>query len=180
MRVIVLVGVLAIATPVAAEPVRSGLMIGASLGGGGADGCRECLARAGAAFDFHVGWWITKKLAASYEVWGFIGDTNALGTMSVHGLGLITATVHVAPRWWVKAGAGFAMYQEDHAFTDELTGMDTSLDFKGFGLGTAVGYELYQSRGSFVIEASGRFGASMFPDHGAGMAGSVGVGLSWN
>ena len=57
---------------------------------------------------------------------------------------------------------------------------DSSTDLKGFGLGTAAGYELYQSRGAFVVEASTRLGVSMFPDHGAGLAGALGIGVTWN
>jgi|MudIll2142460700_1097286.scaffolds.fasta_scaffold52975_4 hypothetical protein len=180
MRMLVVTIVLALSGSAHAEPERSGFLVGLSLGGGGANACRDCLAGGGAAGELHLGWWINDRVAVGYEAWVVVGDANQLDTMSAQGLGLVTATIRVAPRWWVKGGAGLALYQEAHPLDDQLLMKDSEVELRGFGLGTAAGYELYQSRGSFVVEASGRIGASMFPDHGGGVSGALGVGVTWN
>jgi hypothetical protein len=175
-----LVALAVLHTPAVAEPTRSGFMIGASMGGGGANACRDCDASGGPAAELHIGAWLTPQFALSYEAWIFLGDTTKLDNMTSQGFGLVTATLHVAPRWYVKGGLGLALYEKTHAITDPLLGMDTSVELKGFGLGTGAGYELYQSTGSFVVDVSGRLAVSMFPGHGAGVMGGVALGVSWN
>jgi hypothetical protein len=176
----VLVWVMAVSSTAAAEPKREGFMIGASLGGGGANSCRECSAGGGPFAELHVGWWLRRDLGLSYEAWAFLNGTDPLQEMNAHGLGLATVTTRIRSRWWLKGGIGLALYQQSNPLEDELTGMDTNVELRGLGLGAGVGYELYQSRGAFVVEASGRLGGSLFADHGAGAAGAVGIGVTWN
>jgi len=172
--------VLALAGSASAEPTRSGLMFGASLGGGGTNGCRDCDASGGPFAELHIGAWLTPRFALSYEAWINTGNPQDIDHMTGQGFGLATATTRLAPRWWLKGGLGFAMYTRRSPITDPLIGMDTSIDHKGFGLGSGVGYELHQSPGSFVVDVSARLAAGLFPGHGAGVMTGLGIGVSWN
>jgi hypothetical protein len=175
-----MIAIAALHAPTLAEPTRSGFMVGASLGGGGASACRDCDTNGGPSAEVHIGAWINPRFALSYEAWVFIGDPTQLDNVTSQGFGLVTATLRVAPRWYVKGGVGLALYEKVHPVTDGLLNMSTSVELKGFGIGTALGYELYQSKGSFVVDASGRLALSMFPDHGGGLMGGAAIGVSWN
>src|SRR5262249_14031686 len=146
MRALVVLAVVAAATPAVAEPVRRGLMIGVSLGAGGASGCDDCDRLAGGAAEVHVGWWLTPQWALSYEAWVFTGDATHF-VFDGQGAALGVVTTRLAPRVWVKAGAGLAMYRHEDPITDQLLGTDMTVRHRGFGIGTGIGYELYQSEG---------------------------------
>jgi len=173
--------VIAILTTVAsADPDRHGFMIGASLGAGGATACGgDCDRLAGGAAEVHIGAWLNPQWALSYEAWVYTGDPTSLVANGT-GVGLATVTTRLAPRVWIKAGAGLALYMHDDPVAMQLTGMDTSLRHRGLGLGAGVGYELYQSPGSIVVDLSARTMVGMYPDHGANMAGGALLGVSWN
>lgn len=178
MRAIIL-AILVASSPAAAEPKRSGFMVGASLGAGGASACDGCERLAGGAAEIHIGGWLTPQFALSYEAWVFTGDPSRM-IYNGSGAGMAVATMRVAPRVWVKGGAGMAMYTHEDPIGEGLTGNDMSIEHRGVGLGAGVGYELYQSRGSFVIDVSARSVLGMFPGHGASVSGSALIGLSWN
>ena len=179
MRDILVAAILAAATPALADPPRHGFMIGASLGAGGATACDGCERLAGGAAELHIGGWLTPQWALSYEVWVYSGDPRHL-VMDGTGVALATVTTRVAQRVWIKEGVGLALYEHDDPIATEITGSDMRLQRRGFGLGTGVGYELYQSPGSLVVDLSARTMVGLYPDHGANVAGSVLLGVSWN
>ena len=179
MRAVIIGLVLSFATTAVAEPTRSGLMLGGSLGAGGASACRDCDQLAGAAAELHIGYWINPQWAVSYEAWVFTGDTGQI-ILSAQGASLATVTTRAASRVWLKAGAGLALYTQEDPITDELFGTEMSRQYRGLGIGAGVGYELYQSPGSLVVDVSGRSLLGIFPDHGTSLAASALIGVSWN
>ena len=162
-----------------AGPTRSGFLIGASLGGGGGGGCTGCEDVGGGLFELHVGGWLNPRWAIAYEAWGVFGDPTKLETPAFQGFALGTATRRLAPRLWVKGGVGVAMFSPRETIVDELTGERHEM-LRGLGLSSGLGYELHQSRGSFVVDVSGRVGVGLFPDHGRSVVGGLGIGVTWN
>jgi len=181
MRTLVLLcSLLAAGTATAtAEPTRSGLQLGLSMGGGAATACRDCDRSAGLSLELHGGAWLTPRFAVGGEVWASVGPAdidNAVG----QALMLATATTRVGERWWIKGGAGVARYFQQHALEDELLAMDTSIEYVGLGVGGGVGYELHQSKGAFVVDVSARVAGMAFPGHGVGGMSALGLGVTWN
>jgi hypothetical protein len=185
MRRLVIVGIVAVAlsrsATAAADPVRRNFLIGASLGAGGAGACDACASLNGPLFELHLGWWLNPTWALSAEV-SVLEDLEATTSFepTATTLALATVTAHVAGRIWVKGGVGLADYDREDAFTNALLGTQERDHVEGLGLGSALGYELFQSDGSIVIELSGRLGLAVFGDRGTSLMGGVALGLTWN
>lgn len=160
------------AQPVAAPPaVRSGFLIGFSLGGGsiGCDNCEETLD--GVALDIHLGGMITPQLGLMFDGMGVAHSFEGGGTL-ISVVDTIAAQYWVTPQLWIKGGIGIGRMTINDADGEEVAESET-----GSAAMFGVGYELVSSR-TFALDLQLRGAVAHYEDIDVQM-GSLGLGLNW-
>jgi hypothetical protein len=143
-----------------------GVMVGFGVGLASAD-CDNCDAEVSVGLDFHIGGFLNPRLALMYDV-GIWADSENDVTL-VLSSNTFAAQYWVAPRVWIKGGAGLSLIQV------QFDGGDDSES--GLAITGAAGYEVMQSN-NFNIDLSGRLSLLDF-DGGSFTVFHALVGFRW-
>ncbi len=162
---------------------RKGPLIGFALGG--SVKCDGCDAQSGPAFDWHVGWTVSRRVAlmldrvmlgiSDYRLYYF--DLYESFTVDT-----VAAQYWLTDRVWVRGGAGLATYRMTY---HDVRGASRTFDNRGFGATATAGYELVRTRKrGFAMDLQVSFQTSSHaPDAGYGHVRfnrlAVQIGFSW-
>jgi hypothetical protein len=124
---------------------HGGFMIGAGMGAG-ATICDGCDAKAPLVLDFNIGWFVMPRLALMFEAILWSHGTKDSPEEFTLVSNLASAQYWLAPRVWVKVGAGGASAEYESAAAE---------DSIGFAVTAASGYELVKWN-SFALDLTGR------------------------
>jgi hypothetical protein len=124
---------------------RKGALIGFATGVGWS-GCNSCGTKTGLAYDWHIGWAVSKRVA-------LLLDRVLIGTSDYRlyrydltenfSVDAIAVQYWPTDQFWVRGGAGLATYHARYAYV--LT--SRILDNRGFGATATAGAELVRTRG---------------------------------
>lgn len=162
-------------------PVRRGLLLGFSLGGGSMESsggpieCVDCSDSVAGSADFHIGYMVNPRLALMYEAWGVAQKLDAAESVTlVQVLSMAAAQYWLTPRLWVKGGIGTAHLVERYKPEEEGKKLDTGVAVMG-----AVGIEIMQGR-RFAMDLQLRAGSGTYEGLGDQIhQGSLQLGFSW-
>lgn len=146
------------AQPQDAYAHHDGLSVGGGLGvsvltGFGGDSASAL------AVDFNLGWFLSPRLALHYDYSTWFDSEDIGGARVSLGVSLhaIAAQYWLAPKLWLKGGAGVAVITFGISGED-VDGNDvdgTLLEESGAGFTGAVGFDVF-TRGAFAVDLSGR------------------------
>jgi hypothetical protein len=146
-----------------------------SLGEFDCAGCESAPPALG--FDFHVGTMLMPRLALQAEFWGQTRNLDENGNGSIaQQMFLLAAQYWLTPRFWIKAGVGFASLTltYDNGFEDVSEPLDDGSAFMG-----AVGYEIMSSA-SFALDIQLKTGTGIYDARGEEVGvGMIALGLNW-
>ncbi len=152
--------------------VRSGFLIGFSLGGGSFN-CSDCSdedALSGFAFDLHLGGMINPRMGLMFDGWGVSHSLE--GGSIIHVIDTVALQVWVAPRIWIKGGLGIGQLSVDNDDGDTVARSE-----RGLSLMAAGGVEIYQGT-IFALDLQARLGVASYEDVSVAQA-AFSLGFNW-
>jgi hypothetical protein len=163
---------------------RSGWNVGASFSGGSMSSsagdleCQGCDTTPPAVGgEFHIGTMVMPKLALQAEFSYMTRDLDVNGDASLNqSMALIAGQYWVSPRFWIKAGFGFASLSL--TYFDGFQNVDESLE-SGSGIMAAMGYEIVQS-GGFALDVQLKYNQGNYSDRNEDISTTaLALGVNW-
>lgn len=160
---------------------RRGLTLGLGFGAGGMESkdgpieCFDCSDSVAGSASFHIGFMLTPRLAAQYELWGTGQALDAQASVSVvQVLSMAALQYWVTPKLWIKGGIGTAHLAQTYEANDQREEIDN-----GVAGMAAIGIELI-SKPKFAMDLQLRGGTGTYEGIKDQIhQGALTLGFSW-
>jgi len=123
---------------------RKGPLIGFAVGA--AEKCGGCDAQSGPAFDWHVGWAVSRRVALLLDRVLIVTSDDRIYYYEFtenFTIDTVAAQYWLTDRVWLRGGAGLATYRMTY---HDVRGASRTVDNGGFGATATAGVELVRTR----------------------------------